>query len=285
MAQTFKKTYADPWKEYTKRYEKFYWAPGKPTNHEGKIFYGFIKDSFKNNKGKKSVLVLGATPAVRDTLARFNTEITLLDATKAIMKSMTKLIKHKKQERFFEGSWLDMPFSDNSFDVVAGDLILGNIDAKNKQKFLKEVKRVLKPKGYFVHRIFYVPLNWKKDSTEKVLQRFAKMDQKYNRNTELFMYLLYNTYNPKTHEVYASIMKKEIDKYRKRGKYVYSDPVVEMLMNEAYEMWKPFKKIWHTGLKREVFSWISKEFNIIRQDYAKDHKFAKTFPVIMCRAK
>jgi len=277
----FKEKYADPWKDYMKKYETLYWAPGKPSDQERKIFCKFIKKV----KGAKKALVLGATPAVRDSLAKFDIEVTLLDASKDIIKGMDQLITHNKKENKIEGNWLKMPFEDNSFDIVMGDLIIGNLNAENQQKFLREVKRVLKPKGYLIHRIFYIPLKLGFGDTEDILEMFSKFKQNYDRNTELFICLMYNTYNPKTNEVYTSEIKKTLAKYRKGNKYVYPDKKVEKLMNRTYEMWQPFEKVWHCGTKKEVFSWISEEFDIIKEKSAKDHIFGKWFPIIMCRAK
>ena len=50
-----------------------------------------------------------------------------------------------------------MPFKDNEFNIVLGDLVLGNISGKDLNKFLKEVNRVLTPNGDWIQRLFYVP--------------------------------------------------------------------------------------------------------------------------------
>jgi SAM-dependent methyltransferase len=284
MKKGFKQRYVDPWKDYMQRYQTLYWAPGKPTDKEREIFYKFVKSCMK--KGKNKGLVLGATPAMRDILAKLNIEITLLDASKGIIDSMGRLIKHNKKENKVVGDWLNMPFNDNSFDFVLGDLVLENVDGKNKEIFFKEIKRVLKPKGYWIHRIFFVPKEWIVEPVEEVLKMFSKLKHPYDRNTELFCYLMYNTYNPKTHEVYLSGMKKMLTKYWKNNKYVYpNDRVVEGLLNRAYDMWKPMTKVWHTGRKEEVYSWISKYFDIIKENNDKGHMFGRWFPIVVCRAK
>ncbi|MBW2982298.1 class I SAM-dependent methyltransferase [Candidatus Woesearchaeota archaeon] len=278
-----KKKYTDPWKDFAERYDEFYAAPGKPTNDEKKIFYKLIKNT---NIKKGKALVLGATPALRDILAKFNLEVTIVDINKKMIKAMNRLIAHKKKEKIVESNWLKMPFPDNHFDIILGDLTISNLDAKNQPRFFKEVKRILKPTGYWIHRIFLMPLGWKFESTETVLKRFSKIKHPYDRNTELFAYLAYNIYNKKTHEIDTSKVKKVLDKYWKKNRYVYpKSPKVEELMNRAYQMWKPFKKVWYLGTKKEIFSRLSKFFKIIKEDYAKDHYFGKSFIVIVCRPK
>ena len=44
-----------------------------------------------------------------------------------------------------------IPFDDNSVDVVYHSHLLEHIDRKNVPTFLKEIRRVLKPRG--IHRI------------------------------------------------------------------------------------------------------------------------------------
>ncbi|TKJ17811.1 hypothetical protein CEE44_04770 [Candidatus Woesearchaeota archaeon B3_Woes] len=285
MKGKLKKNYTDPWKEYANRYEKFYWEPGKPTKQEKKIFYKFIKEALKKRK-KTRALILGATPSIRDELAKFNVEVTLIDINKNMINEMSKLTTHKKKEIIVKGNWINTKFPDNHFDIVMGDLVLGNLDAKHQPKFLKEVKRILKQEGYWIHRMFFFPPNWKFESTEQVLKKFSKMKHNYDRSTELLVYLVYNTYNKKTHEVYTREIKKTLKKYWKKDKYIYpNDPKVEELMNEMYTMYKPLKKTWYTGTKKEVFSRISKFFKIIKEDFAKDHYFGRSFIIIVCKPK
>lgn len=282
-----KKHYADPWVAYSKRYDKLYWPPGKPTKQERKIYRKFIRECFRKGRLKRAkILLLGATPSLRDELAKFNAEVTLIDLSKNIIRAMNRLINHKKKEIIVEGNWIRTPLPAGYFDIVIGDIVLANIDAKNRDRFLKEVKRVLKPRGYWIHRLFYMPSGWGYDTTEKILKKFSKMRHNYDRNTELFECFLTNTYNPKTHEVYTSKIKEALKKYWKNGRYVYPDNnKVEELMNRAHEMWKPFKKMWHTGTKKDVFLWISKYFDIVKEDYATDHFFGESFPILLCRAR
>lgn len=281
------KCYLDPWKGYAERYEKLYWAPGKPTADDMRILNMFMRDVInKNRLGKVKILILGATPAVRDEIAKFDCEITIIDATKEMIGEMTRLTTHKKKETFVEGDWLKMQFPDEEFDFVVGDLVLGNIHGEGKDLFLREVNRVIKPGGYWITRVYYFPINWKKLTTEEVFEKFSALEYDINKSMELFMFLLYNTYDAEKHEVYTSMIKEELSKYWKDGKYSYpEDKKIEKLLNSQYEMWKPFEKTWHTGTKEEVYSWISEYFEIVGEGYAKDHILKEGFVTVCCRKK
>jgi ubiquinone/menaquinone biosynthesis C-methylase UbiE len=279
-----KKNYGDPWEGYAKRYATLYWQPGKPSAGDLQIYSNFMKKASGGKKGK--VLVLGATPSVRDVVSKFSTEICCIDMSAVMFKEMTKLTHHNKKEKFVQGNWIKMPFPDNYFDMVVGDLVFENLDARTKPLFVKEVHRVLQKGGYWIHRIFYVPENFKYKSTTAILKKFSKKDALRDRNMELFCTFLYNTYNPRTHEVDAGKIKKAIAVYWKNGRYSYPESrKVEKWMNKAYQMWTPFKKKWHLGRKEESFAYILKKFDILKEGGAKDHYFGRTFPIIMCRAK
>jgi ubiquinone/menaquinone biosynthesis C-methylase UbiE len=273
----------NPWKYQADRYKNLYDAPGKPTSEEKKNFYKFIKDAVKKNKDVKA-LVLGATPAIRDELAKFDIETTLLDINEDMANAMNLLINHKKKEKFVKGNWIKMPFDNNTFDIVMGDLVLGNIESKYKNDFVKEISRILKPRGQLITRIFSVPKNFKKKSIEKICIKFSKMKDDNKIKTGFFAYLLYQHFDPITGDIPLSKIKKDLSNYLQKGKYIYKEDIrIEKLMNRTYEMWNPFKIVWHTGYKKDIFSYISKQFNIIDEIYAKDHYFGKEFPIIVCK--
>lgn len=281
-----KKHYADPWKVYSDRYDKLNWAPGKPTEEEKGIYTDFIRQCFEKGKLKNpKILLLGATPAIRDLLAEFDAEVTLLDVNKEMVIAMNKLIKHRKKEKIVEGNWIDMPFEDNEFDIVSGDGVLSNVDKENKEKMLEEIKRVLKPKGFFVARVYFIPEDWKKLPTEDILKKFSDMDHPYDRNTELLVHIMNNTFNPETGEVYLSKVRDMLMKYWKHGKYHYEDKKVEELLNRMHEMWEPYEKIWCAGTKKQVFNKIKKYFDIIELRPSKGHLFGDSFVPVLCRAK
>ncbi|MBW2977813.1 class I SAM-dependent methyltransferase [Candidatus Woesearchaeota archaeon] len=266
---------------FVERYSKFYWGIGIPEKKDMQIFTKFFKQSLKNQKLKKAkVLILGSTPKMRDLAAKFNSDITLIDVSKEIIKGMTKLIKHKKKERKIQGNWFKTPFKDNEFDIILGDLVLGNVGAKDLNRFLKEVNRVLKPDGEWIHRIFFVPDKWKYEPIDNTLKKFEKWK---DRKKALEPYLFFNTYDPKTHLVSTSKIGKWFSKYWTGKGYNYPDKKVNWCMEELYKTFSPYEKTWHCGTKKETWKWLSKYFKVIKEEQPNDHRLAYTFPIIVCR--
>jgi len=268
------------WLKYAENYKKDTY-PGKPSPDDLDIFYKFIKKAI--GKKKARILVLGATPGMRDVAAKFNSEITLIDNNKDVIKAMSKLIKHKKKEKKIVGNWLKMPFKDNYFDVVIGDLIIGNIHGEKNKDLIKEIYRILKPKGYWIHRVYVIENNLKRKNTEDMIKEFSKAIKKY-KNIGLMDALIKNSYNPKTRFIYTSAIKKSLDKYGKNNKCIYPEnKKIEKIMNKEYNLWSPFKVKWYVGTKKEVFSRLSKYFKVLRKGKTKDHYLPENYVVVMCR--
>ncbi len=76
------------------------------------------------------------------------TDYTGADISSGLIKEAKK--RHPKLE-FIEADALNLPFSDNSFDVVLSIAVLHHIPSKELRiRFLKEARRVLKEKGKII---------------------------------------------------------------------------------------------------------------------------------------
>jgi 2-polyprenyl-3-methyl-5-hydroxy-6-metoxy-1,4-benzoquinol methylase len=82
---------------------------------------------------------------------QFNCRVTGLDLADKFIEAARFLTQCTKQENninFQQGSVLDLPFEDNTFDAILCQHILMNIE--NKSKAFKEFFRVLKPNGKLI---------------------------------------------------------------------------------------------------------------------------------------
>lgn len=76
-----------------------------------------------------------------------NCKITLTDISEGMLEDARQnLGDYSKKFNFNKADAQNIPYEDNSFDVVIADHIFYHIS--DKQKALSEIKRVLKPKGY-----------------------------------------------------------------------------------------------------------------------------------------
>lgn len=282
--------YADPWKGFAKRWDEYYTAPGRPTKDEIRIFLHYLNRSgILERAGKRKIkaLVLGATPELRDMLARIKADVSLIDLSKYMIREMTKLRKIRSKEHKFTGDWIKTPFPDGYFDVVVGDLAQGNIAKDKKQAFLKEIARVLKKNGYFIQRIFHIPPNLRCRDPDDILDEYSGYPYTKKLPMEMFMDLLYNTYNKRTNITDTAIMKKWINKYMyKEGKFNHPYKKINKLLERAYIMWQPFEKRWCTFPEKEMANMLRKYFIIADNNVrTKSHRAGETFRIWSLRKR
>jgi SAM-dependent methyltransferase len=87
-------------------------------------------------------------------------------------KELIKIAKRKYPEAKFQtADCLSLPFSDNFFDKVYSISILHNIPSKEFQlRYLKEARRVLKPKGLLILRVWDF---WRRKAALKLIFKYT----------------------------------------------------------------------------------------------------------------
>ncbi|MBI3992051.1 MAG: methyltransferase domain-containing protein [Candidatus Lambdaproteobacteria bacterium] len=120
----------------------------------------------------------GLGGSARHLATTFGCRVTGLDLIPAYVQTaarLTELLGMQAQVTFREGSALEMPFPDGSFDLVWSEHVQMNI--ADKAALLRQIHRVLKPGGRFVfHEILqgsggepYFPAPWASDASQSVL--------------------------------------------------------------------------------------------------------------------
>lgn len=115
----------------------------------------------------------------------YNCQVTGIDLSYEYIRTaikLSELVKLNNKTTFIQGNATDLPFEDNSFDVVWTQHVQMNIP--DKKKFYSEISRVLKSDGYF---LFYdilkkgngevnYPMPWANDSNLSFLFKSKEMD-------------------------------------------------------------------------------------------------------------
>lgn len=81
----------------------------------------------------------------------YNCQTTGIDLSNEYIRTATKLsklVKLNNKTTFLQGDAINLPFDDNSFDIVWTQHVQMNVP--NKRKFYSEINRVLKVGGYFL---------------------------------------------------------------------------------------------------------------------------------------
>ncbi len=284
-----KESFTQPWKEFAKRWEKYYTPPGRPSKEAIKYYIKFAKLATKNLKTKRA-LVLGSTPELRDLLFELNFEVTIIDVNMEMILAMSELTKHKNpDEVIVRASWTEMPLDSDYYDIVLGDIVLSNIPEKKQEQFLKEIRRVLKKKGYWITKIEVIPNDWVVEKFDVRLKQYEKLPELRNTAMELFCCLHNDAWDPKTQIIDTSKTRDWIDKYKiKEGIYKHPNKKITKYLNDTWEMWKPFEKKWAVKYEKDIEKQISSYFEIINKHVlhdCQDPEVDKTFPMWSCKVK
>lgn len=89
-------------------------------------------------------------------LVQYSQNVTGLDASPLSLKRARQNVP---QAQYIEAFAEEMPFADNSFDLVHTSAALHEMEANQLRQILKEVYRVLKPGGVFALVDFHTPTN------------------------------------------------------------------------------------------------------------------------------
>ena len=129
---------------------------------------GFDKDSLVLDVG------CGIGGPCRMLAAKYGCKVTGLDLTQEFIRTAELLSRETglgNLTNFVQGNALNLPFENESFDVVWTQHVQMNIE--NKHQFYSEIKRVLKKKGRFIyydifgknHAPLYFPVPWAMDQS------------------------------------------------------------------------------------------------------------------------
>ena len=126
---------------------------------------------FANTPSGSKVLDIGCGCGNLHILAAKGCEVTGVDISQPNCDEAVK--RGYKQALCCDG--VSLPFPDNSFDVTVSMDVLGHIRFEDKNKFIAEIKRTLKPGGVTLHGIECDPVNYATMSDED-LKTFVEVD-------------------------------------------------------------------------------------------------------------
>lgn len=172
--------------------------PSKPSVSE----IGIYKEILKKIKEKAQypeykALILGTTNEFREMLLEEGFSITIVDVSEEYHK---RIIKNKpinrKRESVVFCDWLNISKSskitENSYDVVIGDLAVGNIIPEKLNDFINQIDYVLKPNGFFLGKTVFKfnSIQYTQSDIISIFDNFFKSQIEHQKLYEKTMYPL-----------------------------------------------------------------------------------------------
>lgn len=280
MMSMKKDSFATPWKEVADRWEALYTPPGRPSSEDCLRYGDYIKRAKRGNC--THALVLGATPEIRNVLHNLSVEVTILDANLEMILAMNTFVARQEEDVLIRGNWVENPLADNFFDMVLGDLTWGNVPRAQWDNFHHTVRRVLKPEGYYIHRVTVIPEQWRVQPIEETLRHYGAMPFSQQRHFELFFHLLTDSYNPTTKTMSLNGVR-EILSPVWNGKT--NIPGAGRLLERLFAFWGTLNKSWQTDYPSQLRKEIAPYFTILEEALSHDYLCAETSPFWFCQVK
>lgn len=247
--------------------------PMAPSAGKGIIFnYKKLLKKAIRGKTQFKACVLGATPELRDMVLELGGNLTTIDISLEMILKCTPLMKYKNssKETIIKGDWLDNPLQAHYFDVVLGDGVSTNIHFNDQDRFFKEIKRMLKPQGFFILRDVSINPDRKRYSIEEIDKAFRNGDiHWFDMLFNLYFYspITNKCYDKETHMGYMEKLFREIEYAHQKKK----------LSTKAFEALWWFKgKLIHTFfIKQDFRKLINTYFQLLPVSQAKDYTFTQ----------
>ena len=285
MAENIETT-STVWKQIADMWNSYFTPPSRISPQELEKYREWLKEM---KKGKPlNALVLGATPELRDALSEFGYKVTIIDLNMEMIIAMTSLLKIRNQnEAVVKANWLDNPLQSGYFDIIVGDAVLPNIPWAKREKFLKEIKRLLKPKGVFVTRAFYVPRKKQYADVKNILEAFSEKEPTPGSAVELLLELQILAYDPKDHLGTVSKPKEIIQKIRGKNGFNFKSENLNKILDILRNFWfaKFSDKVWVYAYRDEEEKDYRKFFKIADVFRAKDHPYTELTPMYFLNVK
>ncbi len=211
----FKQKKKKEWQALAKTWAKVD-PPFKPNSNRILLYKKLLK---KYALGKK-ILILGATPELRDMLAKEKYEVTLIDQSPKMIKTMTSLRKTKSKEKIIIKNWFNYNPKEK-FDAIFGDTIFNNVHLIGWIKLERKIASWLTPNGVFITEHCGI-FNEKapKYSFDDLIKNYRKNQQSFKdfKNKSLHHFYLWSTHQKKSCVVNMPGYDKKLKKLYKKGK-------------------------------------------------------------------
>ncbi len=271
-----------PWSKIAEKWLTYFKPPSRPSIQEVKTYHKWLKSYAPKSK---KALVLGATPELLDILSEEHIESDLIDINKEMVQAMTAITKDPAAKRGVTiGNWLEMPFKDNTYDLVLGDAVVPNVPYESRHQFIREIKRILKPDGLFLNRAFNAPAKKPYDSINEILLNFREKDTNETTALELVFEIQILTWDAKDHLGSMPKVRAAVEKLRIGNSFTRGNTKENELLNILWEYWLKdiSDKVWVYDLRaNEEASLYLPNFKIIETFEAKDHPYGQYTPLYL----
>lgn len=262
-----------------------YASPFRPSCEDVKNYEEILKRIGR----KEKVLILGATPELRDIAAKMNLDVVVADFSLSMVRGMLKFGKYatKYQEKWVIADWLALGKflkTDNCFDIILGDLILRNIEPTLQGAFLEKISNLLVPGGFFITRIHFINENLLNLNSailiKKIFDEYPHRIGKFLEDLITSRLFDKNT-DFKQHKISKDFFLTDINNFLKNS---LRNKKEKSILNNVIRKWGG-KDTWTQRTSQEVDALLMENFIIRNLRLASDYKDSEFYPIYVLENK
>ncbi len=263
------KEVAQIWTNYT--------PPCRPSRQELDICTQLVQKLSKLRREPLKVLILGSTTEYRDWAYQERCQVKVLDNSQEYHLEISKELTHKNVYEEVEfSSWQDMNFT-NEFDLVVGDLVIGNLNEQEVPGFLKKIYRSLKTGGYFLTKSFFY-------DTDRDIISPDVFFKDYEENHSYFDPFPFNAYNLTLYATDRETFTLKFSEMYDIIKLAYRDKIISQ---KTFFRYNEFG--WENSLKGEFYvmpiklweSHLEEYFSVVKRNTY--YIWSPDFPYYQCQ--
>ena len=255
--------------------------PCRPSYSEMSIYTKYLRIIQERNLFRKiKVLILGSSAEFRDWGFQENLDVTIIDCSKDYNLAIKRELRHKDcEEKLIIERWQDMSF-DNEFDLIVGDLVIGNLYPEEVPPFLKRISRALIKDGFFMTKSFFYNENKPIKPYKEIILDFYKTG------------ITYHPYSKLIYKIAISCMDKETNMLNFKQMYIETVKLYEagIMKFETYKKFcdlgwdKDMKFLFHIPTIEQWEKWICENLIIYNKEYGLD-LYSEDFPIYIITTK
>ncbi len=173
--------------------------PSKPSKSEINIYKKYFE--IKKNEYNPRVLILGSTVEFRQLAFELGFNVTVVDYSKTYHDIISEDLGENKAEILNSETpiyceWSEMlpndKLEEESFDIIIGDLAVGNVSYKKIDKFFENISKLLKKDGYFLGKSIYTYSDFKTDKHEIIKKLQELVDNNIVNDSIVYAKTMYD---------------------------------------------------------------------------------------------
>lgn len=258
-----------------------YFPPCRPSISEIAIYTKYLREMQVHVHNRKiRLLILGSTIEFRDWAYEEYLDVTVVDYNAEYYKSIDEQRKYKyAKEHFINTKWQEM-ILDGEFDLILGDLVIGNLQNPEIPIVLEKISGLLSPGGYFMTKSFFRDEGYPIKKLKDIFGDYRKSGSVHNPFSELDF------------DVSLACMDLETGFLDFRKAYediksLYDTGVIDVELFESFSHlgWQDEMKFRFNIPTISMWEMMAlRNFNILSKEYGND-VYSANFPVYIMVAK